>query len=65
MRLAPSVISNSCNLNLAVEEAVLQSKITHASKECCLYAGLLARVLYEGDPFIKEVEDYVLPDSTA
>ena len=65
MRLAPSVISNSCNLNLAVEEAVLQSKITHASEECCLYAGLLARVLYKGDPFIKEVEDYVLPDSTA
>ena len=65
MRLAPSVISNSCNLNLAVEESVLQSRVTHASEECCLYAGLLARVLYEGDPFIKEVEDYVLPDSTA
>ena len=64
MRLAPSVITNAKNLERAVEESVLQSRITHASDECCLYADLLARVLYAGDPFIKDVADYVLPDST-
>lgn len=64
MRLAPSVIANARNLDLAVEESVLQSRITHASDECILYAELLARVLSAGDPFIKEVEDYVLPDTT-
>jgi|GEM_PF-226239 len=64
MRLAPSVIANARNLDLSVEESVLQSRVTHASDECCLYADLLARVLYAGDPFIKDVDDYVLPDTT-
>jgi ADP-ribosyl-[dinitrogen reductase] hydrolase len=64
MRLAPSVVSNARNLDLAVEQSVLQSRITHASEECCLYSDLLARVLYAGDPFIKEVEDHILSDST-
>ena len=64
MRLAPSVISNARNLDQAVEESIAQSRITHASDECCLYAALLARVLFSANPFIFEVEDYVLPDST-
>lgn len=64
MRLAPSVIANARSFDLAVEESVLQSKITHASEECCLYANLLARVLYAGDPFIAEVDEFVLPDAT-
>ena len=64
MRLAPSVVANARNVELAVEQSVLQSQITHASEECCLYANLLARVLYAGDPFIEDVKNYVLPDST-
>ena len=64
MRLAPAVVANSSDLELAVKESVLQSQITHASEECCLYADLLARVIYAGDPFITEVADYILPDST-
>ena len=64
MRLAPSVIANARNLDLALEQSVLQSKITHASEECCLYANLLAKVLYAGDPFITAVDEYVLPDAT-
>jgi len=64
MRLAPAVIANADSLHKAIEESVLQSRITHASNECCLYAQLLAQVLYRGDPLIEEVENYVLPDTT-
>jgi ADP-ribosyl-[dinitrogen reductase] hydrolase len=64
MRLAPSVVANHTNLDAAVRDAKLQSSITHQSRECLLYAGLMARVLWHGNPFIKDVEDYVLPDST-
>jgi ADP-ribosyl-[dinitrogen reductase] hydrolase len=63
MRLAPAVIANADRLEKAIEESVLQSRITHASEECCLYAKLLAHVLYTGDPLIDEVEQYVLPDT--
>lgn len=64
MRLAPTVLINHLNLPKAIEDSVNQSRITHASQECCLYANLLARVIFAGDPFIKEVDGYVLPDST-
>lgn len=64
MRLAPAVVANSTNLEKAVKAAIDQSRITHASDECILYAELLAKVLYHGDPFIEDVEDYVLPDDT-
>lgn len=64
MRLAPAVLINHCNLRKAIEDSVNQSRITHASDECCLYANLLARVLYAGDPFIEEVSDYILPDDS-
>lgn len=64
MRLAPVVIANHNNLQRSAEQSVLQSRITHASEECCLYANLLGRVIYYGDPFINEVEPYVLPDTT-
>jgi ADP-ribosyl-[dinitrogen reductase] hydrolase len=64
MRLAPSVIANTRNIEQAVEDAVNQSRITHASEESLLYADLLARVLFCGDPFIDEVAPYVIPDNT-
>lgn len=64
MRLAPAVVANSTDLEKAVKAAIDQSRITHASDECILYAELLAKVLYYGDPFIEDVADYVLPDDT-
>ncbi len=64
MRLAPTVLINHRNLSKAIEDSINQSRITHASEECCLYANLLARVLYAGDPFIDEVSDYVLSDDS-
>ena len=64
MRLAPSVVANHTDLKVSVDEARKQSAITHQSPECLLYAELLAKVLWHGDPFIPDVEPYVLPDST-
>ena len=64
MRLVPTVIANLHDQNKAVTESVLQSRITHASPECDLYAGLLAQVLVAADPLIPEVEAYVLDDKT-
>ena len=64
MRLAPAVIANALTPAKAIEEAISQSRITHASDECCHYADRLARVLLAGDPFIREVEDSILPDTT-
>jgi len=65
MRLAPAVVANNTSLADAIQDSIDQSRITHASPECVLYAELLARVLYHGDPFIPDVADYVLPDETA
>ena len=64
MRLAPAVIANPNSIEQAVDDAVNQSRITHASEESLLYADLMARVLFYGDPFIDEVTPHVLPDST-
>lgn len=64
MRLAPAVVANCNNLANAIRESIDQSRITHASPECVLYAELLAKVLYHGDPFIPDVAEYVLPDET-
>jgi len=64
MRLSPAVVANHTNLKAAVRDAKLQSAITHQSRECLLYADLLARVLWYGDPFIDDVEGYVLSDNT-
>jgi len=65
MRLSPCVVANHENLEAAINDSVNQSRITHASPECILYAELLAKVLFYGDPFISDVEDYVLPDNTS
>ena len=65
MRLAPAVIANHGDLEKAIEDSVNQSRITHASDECCLFANLLARVIYAGDPFIDEVSQHILSDDTA
>lgn len=64
MRLSPAVVANSRGLEQAMSESIDQSRITHANSECLLYAELMARVLYHGDPFVPEVEDFILPDST-
>ena len=64
MRLSPAVVANHTNLEAAVRDAKLQSAITHQSRECLLYAELMARVVWHGDPFIDDVEKYVLPDAT-
>lgn len=64
MRLAPAVVANHTSLQAAIHESVDQSRITHASDECQLYAELMARVLHSGDPFIPEVTKHVLPDDT-
>ena len=64
MRLAPAVVANHTSLSEAINDSVDQSRITHASDECQLYAELMARVLLAGDPHIREVADYVLPDDT-
>ena len=64
MRLAPAVVANHQNFRQAIIESIDQSRITHASADCELYAELLARVIYHGDPFLAEVEPYVLPDET-
>jgi len=65
MRLAPTVIANHRNLAKAIEDSINQSRVTHASDECCLFANLLARVIYAGDPFIDEVSQHILADDTA
>jgi len=64
MRMAPSVVANHRNLSKAIQESIDQSRITHASDECVLYAGLMAQVIFHGDPRIAAVSEYVLPDST-
>jgi len=64
MRLAPAVVANHIDIDQAIEESVDQSRITHASEECILYADLMAQVLFTGDPFIPAVNDFVLPDAT-
>jgi len=65
MRLAPAVVANHTDIDQAIEESVDQSRITHASEECILYADLMAQVLFTGDPFIPAVNDFVLPDATS
>ena len=65
MRLSPCVVANHTNLEAAISDSVNQSRITHASLECILYAELLAKVIFEGNPFISDVEDYVLQDETS
>jgi len=64
MRLAPSVVANHTDRSRAIMESVGQSRITHASDECILYAELLAQVLWASDPFCEAVSDFVLPDDT-
>jgi ADP-ribosyl-[dinitrogen reductase] hydrolase len=65
MRLSPCVVANHRHLEAAISDSVNQSRITHASPECILYAELLAKVIFYGDPFISDVEDYVLQDNTS
>ena len=64
MRLAPAVVANSTDRQSAILESVDQSRITHASDECLLYAELMAQVLWDRDPYINEVTGFVLPDDT-
>lgn len=49
MRLAPVVIRNHKDFNMATHDALLQSQTTHASATCLFIASMLARDLFYGD----------------
>lgn len=49
MRLAPAVIACATNPEAAIDCAVNQSRTTHASDECLLFARHLAALLISGD----------------
>lgn len=49
MRLAPAVVAHASAPEAAVACAIEQGRTTHASEECDIYAGHMARLLISGD----------------
>jgi len=48
-RLAPAIVRNHKDINMAMHDALLQSQTTHASPTCLYIASLLTRDLFYGD----------------